>query len=90
MLFLHYFLKRLNPDTRSAIHLIKCRSDKLNKPLKMNKYKINMHGVRQSSGRPGKENPLPIRTDPDPETPEQQPDKSPKRKKKSIYEIVMQ
>lgn len=54
----------------------------------MIKYKMQYHTPRGYNDRkPGKENPLPVRTDPNPEPDEQPPGPSPKRRKKSIYEI---
>ncbi|MEX2230932.1 MAG: hypothetical protein WD824_02135 [Cyclobacteriaceae bacterium] len=57
----------------------------------MNTYKVNPGNIQRENniGRPGKENPLPLRKDPEPEPPQTQPERLPKRKKKELFEIVM-
>lgn len=49
---------------------------------------LNNKYFRSMNQRPGKENPIPTKTDPEPEQPSTQPGRSIKRKKESIYEIT--
>lgn len=56
----------------------------------MNSYKIDLEITRMLlSTKPGKGNPVPVRTEPEPDEPHRGPLK-PKRRKKREYDIVMQ
>jgi hypothetical protein len=63
---------------------------KIKREFNMKAYKTHHPSMQVLlHARPGKGNPVPVRTEPDPDEPHHNPLK-PKRKKRSEYDIVMQ